>query len=107
MKTSSSDKECFPNKESFITIIISMCFSFILCLMLAEIVKDNKILINKLQYEIEQLQIKDESMIQYLNSDEVRFMIEQYDSVDMQLTNHLDMILENKHDIVILQSKSK
>ena len=107
MKTSSSNKEWFPSKESFAVLLVSMCFSLIISIILSDVVKDNKILINKLQYEIEQLQIKDESIVQYLNSDEIRFMIEQYDSVDMQLTNHLNMILENKHDIVTLQSKSK
>ena len=107
MKTSSSDKEWFPSKESFIILLVSMCFTLIINIILSDVVKDNKILINKLEYEIEQLQIKDESMVQYLNADRVKFVLEQYDSIDTQLSNHLDMILENQNDIVRLRKQQQ
>jgi len=42
-----------------------------------------------------------------LNADRVKFVLEQYDSIDMQLSNHLDMILENQNDIVRLRKQQQ
>lgn len=103
MKTSLSKTEFVLSKTIFVTLLISLCFTFILSVILANNINHNKRLIDKLQYQIQELKVQDESLIKYLNADKVKFVLEQYDSIDTQLSNHLDMILENQNDIVRLR----
>lgn len=87
----------------YMTILVPICFILIIGIILIDSINNNTKQINKLQYQIQELKIQDESLIKYLNADKVKFVLEQYDSIDMQLSNHLDMILENQNEIAKLQ----
>lgn len=83
----------------FITIVCLYLMSNILAIR----INDNKHAINVLKVQVQDLQKQNNAMIQFLNKDEIKFMLESFDSLDTQLTNHLELILENQYAIAKIQ----
>jgi len=92
--------------KTYMTVLVPVCLILIMSIILTNNINHNKRLIDKMQYQIQELKAQDESLIKYLNADRVKFVMEQYDSIDTQLSNHLDMILENQNGIVRLRSNN-
>jgi hypothetical protein len=79
---------------------LSIAFS-ITCIVISILILNYRM--DKVETKMQDLQRQNKVLIQFLNKDEIKFMLESFDSLDTQLTNHLELILENQYAIAKVQ----